>query len=151
MKVLVCGSRSWADVEAIRERLRKLPRGTTIVHGAARGADQLAGTVAGQLGLTMLAFPINDDDRLRAGSTRLAPIFRNLRMLDEPHIDLVLAFWDGTSSGTAQALHEARRRGIPVEIVEAIRVMSQENGGATTEANPTGTPPLEQSVLEGSA
>jgi hypothetical protein len=33
--------------------------------------------------------------------------------------DLVIAFWDGESRGTRHTIDEAKRRGIPVEIVGA--------------------------------
>src|SRR5262252_8427844 len=104
MKVLVCGSRSWRDGDTIRTRLRALPRGTTIIHGTAIGADRLAGEIANGLG-----FAVEDDPA--AGKKR------NLRMLDaEP--DLVLAFWDGRSTGTMHTVVNARERSIPVEVVE---------------------------------
>jgi len=39
-------------------------------------------------------------------------------MLDwEP--ELVLAFWDGRSTGTEHTITEANRRGIPVEVLTA--------------------------------
>jgi len=49
MKILVCGSRDWTNVGAIREALklrRKKAKDTTIIHGWARGADQIAKDVA---------------------------------------------------------------------------------------------------------
>jgi hypothetical protein len=49
---------------------------------------------------------------------RRAGIIRNLEMLDQEP-DLVIAFWDGKSRGTAHTIGEARRRGIPVEVVSA--------------------------------
>lgn len=108
MLVLVCGSRSWRDGEAIRKRLARLPRGTTVLHGGARGADRLAGTVARSLGLAVV--------ELRADWSRgrWAGLERNLAMLDRGP-DLVLAFWDGASGGTAHCIAHAERRGIPVE------------------------------------
>jgi hypothetical protein len=39
-------------------------------------------------------------------------------MLDQ-NPGLVIAFWDGKSRGTAHTIGEARRRGIPVEVVSA--------------------------------
>ena len=112
MIVLVCGSRSWRDPHAIADRLAKLPRGTTIVHGGARGADALAGTVANSLGLEVLEIPA---DWKRYG--RSAGYRRNVAMLDDYRPALVLAFWDGRSTGTAHTVREANERRIPVEIV----------------------------------
>lgn len=113
MKVLVCGSRTWNDARTVRERLWALPRGTTIIHGAARGADILAATQARSLGLAERAFPAD-----WRGLGKRAGIIRNLAMLDDGP-DRVIAFWDGRSTGTKHTIDEAQRRGIPVEIVGA--------------------------------
>jgi hypothetical protein len=55
--VLVCGSRAWADRTAIERRRRRLAAGTVVLHGGARGADRLAGTVAAELGLPVEVMP----------------------------------------------------------------------------------------------
>ena len=111
MRVLVCGSRTWTDARAIGARLSRLPAGTTIIHGAARGADSLAGRAAARLRLPVEASPAD-----WAGEGRAAGFLRNRRMLDT-RPNLVLAFWDGRSRGTLDCVEEATRRGIPVEIV----------------------------------
>jgi len=115
MKVLVCGSRAWLDSAAIRARLAELPRGTTIIHGGARGADQLAATIAHSLGFDAQAF--NADWHGRGYYDPAAGKKRNLRMLDEQP-DLVIAFHKDGSTGTAHTIAHARLRGIPVEVVE---------------------------------
>lgn len=113
VKVLVCGSRSWSDYVAIRRRLAELPSGAEIIHGAARGADQDAATAARALGMPEKAYPAD-----WRGKGRRAGIIRNLEML-AAWPDLVIAFWDGESTGTRHTITEARKRGIPVEIVGA--------------------------------
>ncbi len=51
MRVFLCGSRTWTDEAAIQRALEGLPPGpTTIIHGGARGAGQLAGRIAARLG-----------------------------------------------------------------------------------------------------
>jgi hypothetical protein len=120
MKVLVCGSRSWDNPTAIRRRLTDLPRGAEVIHGNARGADQDAGTFARALGLRETAFPAD-----WRGKGRRAGIIRNLAMLDQKP-DLVLAFWDGRSTGTAHTITEARRRGIPVEVARDVHLHRKE-------------------------
>ena len=110
MKVLVCGSRSWANIEAIADVLRTLPRGSEVIHGGARGADRLAATCAQALGLTVTEYPADWSNGKRAG------LARNLVMLDQ-RPDVVLAFWDGRSTGTLHTITEAVRRSIPVTIV----------------------------------
>lgn len=117
MKVLVCGSRDWTDEGKIVERLVKLPRGTEIISGGARGADQLAATIGRGLGFNVTEFPAEwrDRDNLYrpwAGKER------NLRMLDE-NPDLVIAFWKNGSTGTLHTKSNAEARGIEVEVIEA--------------------------------
>ena len=109
MRVLVCGSRTWTDAKTIEKRLRELPRGSEILHGGARGADTLAAGIALGLGFYVEEWPADWTLGARAG------LERNLRMLDEEP-DLVLAFWDGSSTGTAHVVHAARRRGIATEV-----------------------------------
>lgn len=110
-RVLVTGSRAWVDVFAIRSRLAALPPGSTVVVGDARGADRIAARVARSLGLDVVVYPA---DWSKHG--RRAGILRNLAMLDEP-LDRVLAFYIADSPGTAHAIAEARRRGLPLAVV----------------------------------
>jgi hypothetical protein len=118
--VLACGSRSWEDREVIREALASVDaEEITLIHGGARGADRLAAEVfqemfAGRDGYDVRVFP-PDWDRLgkRAGYVR------NMQMLDEDP-DLVLAFHDGESRGTAHTIREARRRDISVYVFEPV-------------------------------
>jgi len=115
-RVLVCGSRDWQERSIIRAELGLLaskPNPPVIIHGAARGADTLAGQIAEGYGLTVERFPADwDTHGKRAG------ILRNLAMLDtEP--DLVLAFRKGESRGTQHTVSEAMRRGIPTRVYVA--------------------------------
>jgi hypothetical protein len=110
MRVVVCGSRDWTDERMIVHVLRRLPQVTTIVHGAARGADRIAGAVAKRFGMDVEEWPAN-----WTTNPRRAGLDRNLAMLDtEP--GLVIAFWDGRSTGTKHTIDNALRRGIPVLI-----------------------------------
>jgi hypothetical protein len=113
MLVLVCGDRNWKNRDKILARLYELEGDVTVIHGACRGADNLAGEVAISLGYKVRRFPADwDKHGVAAG-----PI-RNREMLDQqPH--LVIAFHSNLSSsrGTADTVAEARRRGIPVEVI----------------------------------
>jgi hypothetical protein len=111
--VLVCGSRDWPDPEAIRKRLAKLPRGTIIIHGAARGADQQAATAARALGLSEYPYPVKWRQNGRYNPS--AAFERNLSMLDRKP-DLVIAFQRNGSGGTQHTIDNARKRGIEVEL-----------------------------------
>lgn len=111
MVVLVCGSRGWTDLEAVRRRLSTVPRNTVVIHGAARGADRLAGIVARELGLHVAAMPALWDRYGKDAGRR-----RNVAML-RLRPDLVMAFWDGRSPGTRLMVALARDAGVPVEVI----------------------------------
>jgi hypothetical protein len=114
MKVLVCGSRDWADEDRIADVLAEYaPDHPTILHGAARGADSIADRVAKLYGYEVKPFAAD-----WYGMGRRAGIVRNLRMLDEEP-DLVVAFQRERSRGTQHTIDEARKRGIPVEVHSA--------------------------------
>ena len=113
MLVLICGDREWQDEEKIRNRVSKLPKGSTIIHGACRGADLIADKVSRKLGFSVHPFHADwKKHGLAAG-----PI-RNREMLDK-NPTLVLAFHPDLqrSKGTLDTLIEAAWRGIPVEII----------------------------------
>jgi len=113
VRVLCCGGREWTDRETIRARLKELPRTAIIIHGAARGADSIAGEVATELGHTVEVYPAQWNTYGRAAG----PI-RNNQMLDTKP-DLVIAFHAdlSQSKGTAHCIKEAEKRGIIVELV----------------------------------
>jgi hypothetical protein len=110
MRVIVCGSRQWTDREAIANRLFDLPVDSVIVHGAAPGADRIAGQEAEKLGLLVEEHPADwDYYGKRAG------FVRNERMA-KIGADLCIAFWDGHSRGTAMMVDLAERYDIPIEL-----------------------------------
>lgn len=111
MKVLVCGSREWPDYHVLRKHLERLPRGSVILHGGARGGDLMAGVAARALGFEEKVFPA---DWKRYG--KKAGFIRNLEML-EAWPDLVLAFSLNHSAGTEHTIREARKRGIPTRVI----------------------------------
>ena len=121
MKVLVCGSRRWLAQGPIERELRKLPPGTVVVHGAAAGADNIAGYVAKDiLGFEVRAYPA-DWDRYKGGA---GPI-RNGQMLKREHpdadgeyIDKVLAFHEDPElgKGTRHMVALARRAMPPIAV-----------------------------------
>lgn len=112
---LVCGGRDFDDDVMFQSamsdlvRLRGMP--STIIHGAARGADTLADEWAKRHALRVRAFPANWRKHGRAAG----PI-RNQQMLDEGRPYLVVAFPGGR--GTVDMVRRARDAGIDVvEIV----------------------------------
>jgi hypothetical protein len=113
-RVLVTGSREWADLGPIRRELAKLPAGAIVIHGAARGADRLAGEAAAGLGLDVRPCPA-DWERYGKGAGHI----RNRRMLAEDKPDLVLAFHGNLdeSSGTRHMVEIGSRAAVPVKVI----------------------------------
>lgn len=111
MKVLVCGSRGFNDLQLLEGVLDALGP-TEIIHGDARGADRIAGAYAERLGIVCRRFPA-------AWETygRRAGYVRNQQMLDEGQPDIVIAFWDGESKGTWNMIRLAEKSKIPVKVV----------------------------------
>lgn len=110
MRVIVCGSRSWTDREFIAHRLFDLPPGSTIVHGAARGADRIAADEGRKLGHIPEPHPAEWETH-----GKKAGFIRN-RLMASLGADLCIAFWDGRSNGTADMVDQAERHGIEIEL-----------------------------------
>ena len=111
--MIVCGSREWDDRTAIAERLADFPSDTIIVHGAAKGADHIAGQEATKLGLLVEEHPVTKEDYSYYGNR--AYFLRNERMA-KIGADLCLAFWDGQSRGTSMMVDLAEKEDIPIEL-----------------------------------
>lgn len=126
MKVLVCGSREWTNEKAIEREFRKLPQGTTIIHGACpTGADHLADKWAMKMGFSIRRYPADwEGEAAATGSARAAGPKRNARMIREEHksgdsIAFALAFTPdlARSRGTKDCVERARKVGIRVTVV----------------------------------
>lgn len=114
MRVLVCGGRDYANQQQLETVLDSLDSDyyTTLIHGAARGADTLAAMWAASRFMEVKPFPADWDKYGRS-----AGAIRNQRMLDEGKPDLVVAFPGG--AGTALMVKLARKAGVEVlQVVE---------------------------------
>ncbi len=111
MRVLICGGRTFSDSDLMRTTLEKLiaERGpiTCLIHGAYRGADQLADYWAKKTGTPLERYPAE----WHALGPAAGPI-RNARMLKQGRPDLVVAF--AGDKGTADMIEKAKRAGVPV-------------------------------------
>lgn len=105
-RVLVCGGRDYAELEAVRAEFRLLSAGSVVIHGCAPGADSLADQVAKEMGFEVLRFPADWSRGKKAGPER------NLKMLREGKPTMVLAFPGG--SGTANMVALALRARVPI-------------------------------------
>lgn len=111
LRVAVVGSRDYPDLGAVRRYVRTLAPGTLVVSGGARGVDRTAEEEARACGLPEPV--IHKPEWGRYGSLR-APRERN--KLIARGCDMMVAFWDGKSTGTQHALECARALGKPVEV-----------------------------------
>ncbi len=106
MKIAVIGSRSITDAE-ISKYIP--PDASLIISGGALGIDTLAEKYADEMGIKKLI--LYPDYNLYGKS---APLIRDKLIVD--HADMVVAVWDGVSSGTEFTINYAKRRGVPCEI-----------------------------------
>lgn len=111
MKVLVCGGRDFVSYEYLKTVLSAIQVThepfTEIIHGAARGADELAGIYAQRHQIPCKAFPAD----WRTHGKAAGPI-RNKQMLDEGRPDMVVAFKGGR--GTANMVQQAKAAKVAV-------------------------------------
>jgi hypothetical protein len=115
-RVMVTGSRDWADAQAIEDALegQLVEHGAiTLVHGAARGADSIADKwarrrIAEGAKIHVERYPANWNKY----GKRAGPL-RNQKMVDLG-ADVVLGFPIAGSVGTRHAMKAARKAGIRV-------------------------------------
>lgn len=97
MRVAVIGSRS-AGIDTLGLILNALPAGCSeIISGGANGVDMLAKKAASRLNVKFTCVRPRYEKYGRA-----APLYRNNVIIEKA--DCVLAFWDGKSKGTRQAI-----------------------------------------------
>lgn len=115
---LIVGSRGYNDYAAFKAKCDALLAGRTdieIVTGGASGTDAMAGRYARELGYSLQVFPA-DWSRYgkRAGYVRN----REMHSYISTHADRgVIAFWDGSSKGTAQSFALAREFDNPLRVI----------------------------------
>lgn len=106
MKLAVIGSRDFTNYAEMRDALDKIAQHIDIdliISGRARGADLLAERYAKERNIQTLIFPADWEKHGRkAGIVRNYDIIRNC--------DMVVAFWDGKSKGTAHSISVAREQ-----------------------------------------
>lgn len=111
MRILVCGGRGYHDYPKMCQFMSDLTEAqgepSAIIHGAAFGADRMAGRWAKENGIPVETFPANWIDHGKSAG----PI-RNAKMLKEGRPDLVVAFPGG--SGTAHMVRIAEKAGVKI-------------------------------------
>lgn len=115
-KVIIAGTRMFADYTLLCSSCDRLlsQKGLThdiiIVSGTARGADKLGERYAKERGYNVELFPADWENKGRA-----AGYIRNADMAN--NADALIAFWDGTSHGTAHMIDIARKKNLPVRVI----------------------------------
>jgi hypothetical protein len=116
IRILITGSRDWNDYEVIERAILDVVGNTTgpvmIVHGAARGADTIAGEIAKKH-----AFSVETHPALWNKHGKAAGPIRNQEMVDTG-ADVVLAFLLPGSVGTKDCIRRAKAAGLLVIIYE---------------------------------
>lgn len=110
-RLIVAGSRDFYGYDVVREVLDGLdPPPSVIISGTARGVDRLGERWAIENGVAVHPFKAD-----WSAHGRRAGHVRNERMAEEA--DALIAFWDGSSPGTAGMISIARQRGLAVRVV----------------------------------
>ena len=121
MRVLVCGGRDWSDrnyLFGVLDGIHASQGVTVVIEGAAPGADDLAAKWANGHRIKVLPFPADWDAHRPTDPSKKNPAgaIRNRRMLTSGRPELVVAFWDGRSPGTADMIAAAREAQVEVWI-----------------------------------
>lgn len=109
MRILVCGGRDYSDRDRLFTILDVAHAAcpiTVLIHGNAKGADQIADEWAAGKCMTSTFLPAWEEHGRAAGP------MRNQRMLDEGKPHLVVAFPGG--KGTADMVARAKKAAIKV-------------------------------------
>lgn len=110
MKIAIVGSRNYPHLERVWEYVQTLPPDTVIISGGARGVDRTAEAAARKRGLPVMIFAAEWGKYGKA-----AGMIRNEYIVAVA--DQIIAFYDGTSRGTANTIDRARKAGKPVEVI----------------------------------
>jgi hypothetical protein len=121
MKVIIAGTRLIVDPGFV-ERAMQLAeaRGivpTEVVSGGARGVDALGASWAQARDIPVAPFPVTGEEWVRIG--KRAGHLRNQRMAD--YADALVAVWDGYSTGTADMIERAAKRGLQTFVFDPFK------------------------------
>lgn len=108
MRVAVIGSRTLTNID-----LEKYlpPDVTEIVSGGARGIDSIARAYALSHNIPLREF-LPEYEKYG----RRAPLVRNDLIVE--NCDLLLAFWDGVSTGTMYTVRKCRQKNVPAKVFQ---------------------------------
>ena len=115
MRVIIAGGRDFTNVNVMAETLNNLQdvdhvieiEKLTLICGMARGADLTAYKLFKEVGLPVEMYPAKWDQH-----GKQAGYIRNTQMAGVA--DMLIAFWDGQSRGTAHMINTMKQQHKPV-------------------------------------
>lgn len=112
MKIVIAGGRDFEGYNLLREKCDEIidSNFAEIVSGGAKGADTLGERYAKERGYDVKLFPAD----WKTYGRKAGPI-RNLQMAE--YGDMLIAFWDNTSSGTKNMIENAKKLGLIVHVI----------------------------------
>lgn len=110
MKIAIVGSRGFKTLKAVDAFVKEhVSDGDIIVTGGALGVDSAAMAAVKKYGRSVLVhYPDWNTYGKKAG------YLRNVKIVEDA--DVVVAFWDGFSKGTAHTISEAQKAGKGVQV-----------------------------------
>lgn len=114
IRALFTGSREWNDEAAIRPVIEALPSNAVVMHGGAKGADEIVDRLARARGFVPDVYPA---DWQRFGKE--AGSIRNQEMLDRGKPTESYAFPLASSRGTWDMVKRLRAANVPVKVCGA--------------------------------
>lgn len=110
VRTIIAGSRECTDERDLLDAIEACGwTPTTVISGAARGADRLGEAWSARSGVPCERFPAEWDRHGRA-----AGFIRNEIMSERA--DALIALWDGSSRGTKHMIDTALRKGLRVYV-----------------------------------
>ena len=121
-RVAVVGSRYFRPLKAVTQYVMGLPADTVVISGGALGVDRWAIQIAKLRRLRWREHLVTQREWRQLG--RKAGPIRNARIVSD--CDTLVAFWDGASPGTGNAIKQARAAGKPVTVIRMDAVADKE-------------------------
>ena len=122
VNIIIAGSRTFDNYEDLKKKVLNFIgekqielSNVCIISGTARGADKMGEDFAKELNLQLKCFPADWD---KYG--KQAGFLRNTQManyaIEDDNQGILIAFWDGKSSGTKHMIEIAKKKELEVKI-----------------------------------